>query len=40
MIILLLFCGLCAGVRALLALIVTRGRGEAAKDVEVLVLRA
>jgi hypothetical protein len=34
-----LFCALYAAVRALLALIVTCGRGEAAKDVELLVLR-
>jgi hypothetical protein len=34
-----LFCGLCAVVWALLALSVTRGRGEVAKDVELLVLR-
>jgi hypothetical protein len=38
MIIRMLFCALYAAVRALLALIVTRGRGEAAKDVELLVL--
>jgi hypothetical protein len=35
-----LFCGLYAAVGVLLALVVTRGRGEAAKDVELLVLRA
>jgi hypothetical protein len=34
-----LFCALYAAVRVLLAFIVTRGRGEAVKDVEVLVLR-
>jgi hypothetical protein len=39
MIIPALFCALYAAVRVLLALIVTRGRGEAAKDVELLVLR-
>jgi hypothetical protein len=33
-----LFCALYAAVGVLLALIVTRGRGEAAKDVELLVL--
>ena len=39
MIIRVLFSALYAALRVLLALIVTRGRGEAAKDVELLVLR-
>jgi tellurite resistance protein TehA-like permease len=39
MIVRVLFCALCAVVWALLALSVTRARGEVAKDVELLVLR-
>jgi len=39
MIIRVLFSALYAAVRVLLAAVVTRGRGEAAKDVELLVLR-
>jgi putative transposase len=39
MIIVVLFSALYAGFRVLLALVVARGRGEAAKDVELLVLR-
>ena len=39
MIIRVLFGALYAAFRVLLALVVTRGRGESAKDVELLVLR-
>ena len=39
MIVRVLFCVLYAALRVLLVLVVTRGRGEAAKDVELLVLR-
>ena len=39
MIVRVLFCALDVALRILLALIVTRGRGEATKDVELLVLR-
>jgi hypothetical protein len=39
MIVVVLFSALYAAFRMLLALVVTRGRGEAAKDVELLVLR-
>ena len=39
MIVRVLFSALCAAFRMVLALVVTRGRGESAKDVELLVLR-